>query len=352
MRNLLPLKKPPQKICVLRLSALGDVTHAIPVIRQIRKQWAECEITWVCGNSEYEFLQLVEGVKFVRFSKKGGVSAYLKLWKTLRQVKFDVLLHMQVSARANLASLCIRADIRLGWDRERSRDLHQFFINHSIPDASMQHQQDGFLAFGSTLGLSLGPPNWRLPITESTKLFLDQHITSLKPLLVISPCSSHTLRNWSAENYSAVADYSICTHGMQVVLSGGPSDIEREMSHAIIKNMKYDAINLVGKDTLVQLIGLLNRAQVVLSPDSGPVHLANAVGTKVVGLYACTWSKRSGPYNSLHYCVDKYEEAAMERLGKKANDLFWGNKIELPGVMDLITVDEVYSKLDQAMSNV
>ena len=349
MRNQLPLKTPPKKICILRLSALGDVTHVIPLVRQIQNQWPECEITWVCGVFEYKLLNLIQGVRFVQFNKKEGIKAYLKLRKSLRRETFDVLLHMQVAARASLASLCIKADIRLGWDKNRSRDLQHLFVNHSVPSALMQHQLDGFLSFGSALGLNQSSIDWQLPVTENAKHFLNENITSAKPLLLISACSSHAARNWSADSYASVADYAIETYGMAVVLSGGPSDIESEMSRAITAKMKHEALNLVGKDTLEQLIGLLDKAQIVISPDSGPAHLANAAGTKVIGLYACTWSKRSGPYNSLAYCVDKFEEAALAYKSKNASELFWGSKIELPGVMDMITVEEVCEKIDLVM---
>lgn len=351
MSNSLPLKGPPKKICVLRLSALGDVTHTIPLIRQIQEQWPQCEITWVCGTFEYKVLKLIEGVRFVLFDKKKGFKAYLDLRKELRAEKFDVLLHMQVSARANIVSMLIPAEIRLGWDRGRSRDFHQWFVNHSVAGVIRQHQLDGFLSFGKALGLRPNTPRWDLPITDNAKEFVNQNITNNKPLLVISACSSHKLRNWSAQSYAAVADYAIQTHGMFIVISGGPSDVEIEMSEAIIEKMGYLALNLVGKDTLEQLIGLLDKAEIVLTPDSGPAHLANAVGTKVIGLHACTWSKRSGPYSSLNYCVDKFEEAAKNFKGKTANELFWGTKIEQPGVMDMITVKEVCNKLDLALGD-
>jgi len=350
MSGPVTFKKPPKKLCILRLSALGDATHVIPLIRTIQKQLPECEITWVCGTFEFKLLKLIEGVRFVLFDKKRGLKAYPDLRKELRNEKFDILLHMQVSARANLASLFIRADIRLGWDKARSRDFHQCFINHSVDESPRQHQVDGFLSFGNALGLRETAPTWNFPITENAKLFLDQHIMGKKPLLVISACSSHTLRNWSAKRYAAVADYAIQAYDMLAVISGGPSDIEVKMSEEIVTNMEYEALNLVGKDTLEQLVGLLAQAKVVLTPDSGPAHIANAVGTKVIGLHACTWSKRSGPYHSLNYCVDKFDQAAKKHRGKAAEELFWGTKIELPGVMDMISVEEVCEKVDLIMS--
>jgi heptosyltransferase I len=351
MSTRLPLITPPESICILRLSALGDVSHVIPLVRQIQTQWPECKITWVCGKFEHKLLQLLPGINFVAFDKKAGWRAYYSLWKTLCKQRFDVLLHMQVAARANIASRMISAKIRLGWDIQRSRDLHHLFINHSVPAAKMQHQVDGFLSFGKTLGLQPALPQWNLPLTQKARAFVQNHVQAGKPLLVISACSSHALRNWRAEAYAQVADYAVERYGFQVILSGGPASIEVEMAQSIQQRMTQPVLNLVGQDTLEELLGLLDAADVVISPDSGPAHLANALAVPVIGLYACTWSRRSGPYNSLDYCVDKFEQAAEQFLGKKAEDLFWGTKIEKPGVMDLISVEEVCRQLDKLVED-
>jgi len=341
----------PSKICILRLSAIGDVTHILPVIRSIQQQWPDTEITWVCGKFEYKFLKIINGIKFIIFDKNNGLKEYKNLWTALRNERFDVLLQMQVAARANIASLGIKADVKLGWDKERSRDFHQFFINKHIKYENQQHQVQGFLSFARALGLQVDAPIWNVPVSDKAKLFADQYIEKNKPVLVISACSSHKLRNWFSDRYAKLADYAINQYGMQVILSGGPSELELSMARDITSNMQNHALNLVGKDTLEQLVGLLSKATVVVSPDSGPAHMANALAVPVIGLYACTWSKRSGPYNFLDYCVDKFEEAAEKFLNKSANDLRWGTKIEMPGVMELIEVADVCEKLDQVMKN-
>ncbi|MFK5947612.1 MAG: glycosyltransferase family 9 protein [Methylococcales bacterium] len=346
---MLLINKQCRKICILRLSAIGDVTHVIPVVREIQKQYPDVELTWICGKFEYKLLNIIQDINFIVFDKNKGLKAYLELWKKLKGIHFDVLLQMQVAARANIASLGIKADIKLGWDKARSRDLHQLFTNYSISGENQQHQVQGFLSFARKLGLAAGQPDWQIPVTEKAKKFAEQYIEENKHVLIISACSSHKLRNWSALKYAKLADYAIEHYGMQVILSGGPSDIEVEMANEILTLMRSKALNLVGKDTLEQLVGLLSKATVVVSPDSGPAHLANAVGVPVIGLYACTWSKRSGPYNSLEYCVDKFELAAQKYLNKSANDLRWGTKIEKPGVMDLIEVDEVCRQLDRVI---
>ena len=349
MRNLLPLTKPPKKICILRLSALGDVAHVIPVVRAIQNHWPNTQITWICGKFEYKLLSSIEGVKFVLFDKKQGWKAYFKLHRELKGEHFDVLLHMQVALRASLASMCVSAKIKLGWDKARSRDFHQLFINHSIPAVAHQHQAQGFLSFARSLGIEVEEPIWDIPVSKEGELFADQHIEKDKKTLLISPCSSHVLRNWSAEGYAAVADYAIEQLGMQVIISGGPSEVEKQMSREIESRLTNEVTNLVGKDTLQQLVGLLKNVDVVISPDSGPVHIANALGTPVIGLYACTWSKRSGPYSFLNNCVDKFEMAAQKFRKKSADQLRWGSKIEEPDVMDLIQPNEVMEKLEQVI---
>ncbi len=340
-----------KKICILRLSAIGDVTHVIPVVRAMQQKWPGLEITWVCGKFEYKFLKVLKDIRFIVFDKKNGLKEYRYLWKKLNAEKFDVLLQMQVAARANLASMGINADIKLGWDKARSRDFHQFFINHSIPQEKQQHQVQGFLSFAREMGVQVVDPVWDIPVTDAAKEFAEKYVDENKKVLIISACSSHKLRNWSADRYARLADYAIEQYGMQVILSGGPAEIEVNMAKKIIINMKNKPLNLVAKDTLEQLVGLLSKATVVVSPDSGPAHIANALGIPVIGLYACTWSKRSGPYNSLDYCVDKFEMAAEKYLGKSADRLRWGTKIERPGVMDMIKVDEVCKRLDQVIKD-
>ncbi|MDQ1362225.1 MAG: heptosyltransferase [Pseudomonadota bacterium] len=350
MKNKLPLASAPKKICILRLSALGDVMHVIPVVRAIQKHWPGTQITWICGKFEYKLLSAIEGVRFIVLDKKSGWKSCLELRRELKGEVFDVLLHMQVALRANLASLCVRARIRLGWDRSRSRDLHQLFINHSIASAAQEHQVQGFLSFVRKLGIEVDLPVWDFPVSEDALLFAGKYIDEDKKTLLISPCSSHVLRNWDAERYAEVADFAIEKLGMQVILSGGPSDMEKQMASAIEARLRNRVTNLVGKDTLQQLVGLLKSVDVVISPDSGPVHIANALGTPVIGLYACTNSQRSGPYNSLNYCVDKFEVAAKMFRRKPAGQLRWGSKIEEKGVMKLIQTEEVIGKLKEFAS--
>ena len=141
-------------------------------------------------------------------------------------------------------------------------------------------------------------------------------------------------------------DHAALALGWRVALCGGPSAYERTFGNAIVEKAKNKPIDLIGKDTLKQFLALARRATLVLTPDSGPMHMANAVGTAVLGLHAASNPQRSGPYSDRHWCVDRYDAAAHKFRGKSAAELPWGTKLEYPGVMDLIEVDDVVERLD------
>jgi len=338
-------------ICILRLSAIGDVTHVVPVVHAIRKHLPQARITWIIGKLEARLLAGLDNVEFIVFDKKGGLKAFQQLRKTLKGRTFDVLLHMQVAARANLLSTLVKAKRRIGWDKPRWRDRHQWFINESVHSVHEQHQVDAFLEFAKILGAPEEPPVWNLPVSADDMAWAKDTLGEGAPILMISPCSSHPLRNWRAEYYAQVADHAISELSMRVVLTGGPSELEVETGRQIEAAMQYKAQNLIGKDTIRQSVALLKQAALVISPDSGPAHLASCVGTPVIGLYAATPSERSGPYNSLDLCVDKYTEAARTFRHVEPSELRWGQRIEYPGVMDLIEVPDVAEKLDRFMQN-
>jgi heptosyltransferase I len=335
------------KICLFRLSALGDVTHTLSVVRRIQDQRPDAQITWIIGRLEQQLLHGLEGVEFIVFNKADGVGAYRELRRTLRGRRFDVLLHMQVALRANLASLLVRADRRIGYDHERSRDLHGLFVGERIAAGNQQHVLDAMQSFLEPLGIGAAAPRWNLPLSSQDFAFADEHVQAKRRTLCISPVSSHKIRNWNVVGYAKIADRAAREHNMRVILTGGPSDFERQINYSIEEKMETVPLNLTGKDTLKQLAALLGRCDLLLAPDTGPMHIANAMGTDVLGLHAASNPRRSGPYSSYRWCVDRYDAAARKFLNRPADQIRWGKKIERAGVMDLISVDHVAEKLDE-----
>ena len=341
---------PPESVCVLRLSALGDACHALAVVRALQDAWPTTRLTWIIGKVEHKLLGHIPDVEFVVFDKKSGRQGYRDLRDRFEGRRFDALLHMQLAMRASLAAARVPARYKVGFDRARARELQWLFTNVRIQPRRREHVLDGLLGFSERLGVATRPPRWDIPLPDDALAYAREAIPDgAPPALIISPCSSHALRNWRAERYAALADHAVARHRMQVLLVGGRSTLEAEVGAEIERRMHHPCRNLIGRDTLLQLLATLERATVLVSPDSGPAHMATTVGTPVVGLYAATNPQRSGPYHSRRWCVDRYGLAATRYMNRSAARRPWNEKIEAPGVMDLITVDDVVEKLDELM---
>jgi len=312
----------------------------VPLVRTLQAARPDTPIHWIIDKVGHKLLDGLPGVVFHAYDKKTGMAGVKELRKQLPPGRFDALLQMQVAFRANLLSAFIPAERRIGYDRSRSKDLHGLFINERIPDRPGIHVLDAIGSFCEPLGLRQTEVSWDLAVPPSAyEWAAAQWPDDGRPVLMISPCSSHVMRNWYADRYAAVANHA-SARGWQVVLCGGRSELERSMADAILTQLATPALDLVGRDTLKQLPALLARANLVMTPDSGPMHIANAMGTKVLGLHAASNPHRSGPYSDRRYCVDRYDDAARKHLGKQAADLKWGTKIEFDDVMELITVED------------
>jgi len=344
------LANPPRRVCVLRLSALGDVCHALAVVRTLQDAWPATEVTWIIGELEHKLLGHLPGIEFIVFDKKAGGAAFGELRRRFAGRRFDVLLQMQLALRASLAAALVPAEVKVGFDRARARELQWLFTNAKIVPREREHVLDSLFGFTERLGLARRSVRWDIPLPETALDYARRAIPDGQPTLVISPCSSHALRNWSAEGYAAVADHAVARHGLRVLICGGRSELEVQYGQRIAASMRQPCVNLVGQDTLVEFLATLQRATVLISPDSGPAHMATTVGTPVIGLYAATNPARSGPYYSREWCVDRYEAAARRFRGRSAAELPWTEKIERPGVMDLITPADVNERLDALLA--
>jgi heptosyltransferase I len=348
---LLPLAEPPRSVCILRLSAIGDTCHVVPIVRTLQQAWPATQLTWIVGKTEARLVSLIEGVEFITVDKRASLASLRALRARLHGRRFDVLLHMQLALRASLAAHCVTAAVKLGFDRARARELQWLFTNARIAPRAREHVLDSFFGFPAALGITERLLRWDLRLPPEAQAYAQRLIPDTQPTLLISPCSSHALRNWRATRYAAVAEHAVGRHGMRVILAGGPGESERLMGAAIEQSCRVPLSNQIGKDTLPELLALLARARVLVSPDSGPAHMATMVGTPVIGLYAATNPARSGPYLSGRWCVDAYPQAARTFRGCEPGELPWTHKIEEPGVMDLIGVDQVTGKLDELLGS-
>jgi heptosyltransferase I len=352
---MLPLAAPPKSICILRLSAIGDTCHVVPLIRTLQQAWPATRLTWIIGALEARLMSLLTDVEFIIVDKRPGPVPMIELRRRLRDRSFDVLLHLQLALRASLIASQVPARVKLGFDFGRARELQWLFTNARVAPREREHVLDSLFGFAEALGVGARKLAWDLPLPPgaleyAARLIPASGAASGPGTLIISPCSSHTLRNWNVQGYAALARHATQQHGMKVILTGGPSALERDMGLAIERAAQVPIVNQIGKDTLPELLALLARATVLLTPDSGPAHMATMVGTPVIGLYAATNPARSGPYLSRQWCVDRYAEAARRYLGREPADLSWTTKIERPGVMELIDTASVVRRLDELLA--
>ncbi len=346
---MLPFAEPPRSVCLLRLSAIGDTCHVVPIVRTLQHAWPNTQLTWIIGKAEARLMALLDGVEFITVDKRAGLRARHALRSRLAGRHFDALLHMQVSFRSSLVARQVPAAVKLGFDRARARELQWLFTNARIAPLSREHVLDSFFGFLTALGIQQRVLRWDIPLPEAAQAYGQRLVPDERPTLVISPCSSHPLRNWRAERYAAVADYAARRYGMRVILAGGPSSLEKKTGAAIERAARSTLVNQIGQDTLPEMLGLLSRATALLTPDSGPAHMATMVDTPVIGLYAATNPGRSGPYLSRLWTVNAYPQAARRFCHRSPEKLPWTQKIEERGVMDLISVEQVTAKLDELL---
>lgn len=338
-----------KRLALFRLSAIGDVVMMIPVVRAIQRHYPNCEITWITSQSAYPILEGLSGVKFIVIDKPNSIFSFLRVGRLLRKNAYDVLLAAQASLRANLLYPFIKAPRKIGFDKQRSRDGHHFFVNEQITFKE-EHLLDGFMRFAKALGVSDNHLEWGLPIPQEAihwaKTVLSKHSGRW---VAINPMASKVERNWLELNYVALIDELHRRHKVNIVLTGGPSALETALSERIASASKAPCLVLTGKTNLKQLAALLGEVDCLIAPDTGPVHIATAMSTPVIGLYAVAPSKLSGPYRSQSLVIDKYSEAVERYLNCSSTEVGWGKRVHHPDAMSLISVDQVLEKVGEVL---
>lgn len=334
-----------KKLALFRLSAVGDVVMMVPVIRALQRTYPGINITWITSRLAYKLLEGLSGTDFIVIDKPDSVSSYLKVREQLKPYSFDVLLAAQASLRANMIYPLIKAKRKIGFDRTRSRDAHGLFVKERIPFVR-EHLMDGFMRFAQALGVTDTLMKWDLPIDSEQWDWAKQQLAVKQgPWMAVNPMASKPERNWFVERYAEVIDRAHKEWKVNVVLTGGPSEEEKAFSRAIADKTTTDCLVLTGNTNLKQMAALLGSVNVLLAPDTGPAHIATAMNTPVVGLYAVAPPELSGPYLSQNLVVNRYPDAVATILNEDPNTVAWGKRVHSNEAMKLIMVDDVMNKL-------
>lgn len=322
------------RIAVIRLSAIGDVCHAMAVVQAVQRQYPKARITWVTSPLEAQLVRLLPDVDVQVYDKATGVTGMLALRRALADTQFDVLLHLQWSLRASLLSRMVRAKRRIGFAKAYSREKQHWFVNEYGETPNSEHVLDSFLAIAAKIGVQT--VQWPLDVTTEP---LSQALPA--NYVVLNPSASKAERNWTLAGYKSVIDW-LREHHYEVVLTGGPSASEQALAAQLTTT---GVVNLVGQTNLAQMLTVLKHAQCVISPDTGPAHMATIVGTTVIGLYAHSNPRRTGPYRDLDKVVSVYDELAEKEYGKPVASLPWATRVHDPKAMEHIRVSQVLTAL-------
>lgn len=333
-------------ICIVRLSALGDVLMAVPLIRTLQENLPQAKLTWIISRPAYDLVEGMDGVEFIVIDKPKRLADYWRFKKQLSGRTFDVLLAPQASLRTNFLYPLIKAKRKIGYDTHRANDAHGWFINERITPG-YEHTLDGFLKFAEVLGIKNKVIRWDLPIAEQDYAWAEQHLPVKGPVLIINPAASKPERSWPVESYIEVLRLAQERWQVQVVITGGPGDFDKQLAEQIAQVIP--AINLAGKTKPKQLLALISKANVVLCPDTGPSHMSTAVNTPVVALHAVTNPLISGPYLFQHLVVNRYPDAAQKILGSSSVEEVWGQHAHGEESMKLISVAEVMEQLTKVL---
>lgn len=329
-------------ICIVRLSALGDVLMMVPLIRTLQASLPNTTLTWVISRPAFDLVEGMDGVEFIVIDKPKNLADFWQFKKQMSRRYFDVLLAPQASFRTNLLYPLINAKRKIGYDAHRANDGHGWFVKERIRPG-LEHTLDGFLKFAEPLGVSKQIIRWDLPIATADYEWATNHLPKQGPILIVNPAASKPERSWPVERYIAVLEQVQEQWQAQIVLTGGPGNYDKLLADHILKVIP--ATNLVGKTKPKQLLAVISKATAVLCPDTGPSHMSAAVNTPVVALHAVTNPLVSGPYIFQHLVVNRYPQAVEKVLGLTMEQHVWGTHVHGDEAMKLISVDDVMQKL-------
>ncbi len=327
------------------LSALGDAVRVLPVANALKRACPECRITWVIQPVPHQLVQGHAAIDdFVIFRRRRGMEglrAFLDLRRAMAGRHFDLLIGLQVYFKAGVIAAIASADVKLGFDRARARDAQWLFTDRRIPARGQRHVQDQYFEFLEYLGVDPEPLEWDLRLSGEERAAQTDFFTELdRPACAVVLGTSKLEKNWSADGYARMLERIESEHGLRPVIVGGPSPVERHMADEVLRATGASVVDALGDD-LRKLVWILEGSALLVSPDTGPLHIGRALDTPVVGLYGYTNPKRSGPYGAFEdLIVDGYAEYPGEQYPIMST---------YRDGMERITVDAVLEKVSLAM---
>ena len=288
----------PHRILIIKPSALGDIVHALPVLNLLKRRWPDAQISWLVGSS---FADLLDGHpqlhEVIRFDRHRFASAWwnpnalfemLRFGFGLRRRHFDLVIDLQGLLRSGLTAKLARSPVRVGFSN--AREGAWMFYTHRVPAAADQHALDRNLMVAESLGCGRDPVEFVLPVDDADR----DYVRSLLPAgqssyVVLLPGTNWLTKRWPVDYFAALVGPLKQRYGYASVVAGGADA-------AALAPRIHGAIDLTRRTTLKQLVALLAGAELVIANDSGPMHIAAALGRPMVTVFGPTNPARTGPW--------------------------------------------------------
>ena len=345
MRPELKVANP--RVAIVMLSAIGDAVHVLPVANALKRAVPGMKLTWVIQPVPHKLVHNHPAIdEFIIFRRRRGLTAlgqFLSVRRELRRHQFDLVIDLQVYLKAGILTWFTPAPTKLGFDRARARDLNWLFTTQRIPPHPVQHVQDQYFEFLHFLGVSPEPVIWGLRFTDEERQVQREFFAEVeKPVCSVVVGSSKPKKDWPPERYAELLEIIEGEFGFQTVLIGGPAPRERATAAEVARLTRAQPLNELG-DNLRRLMYLLDGSDVLVSPDTGPLHIARALETPVVGLYGYTNPKRTGPYR-------KYTDLVVDGYARYPGEEYPASMEYRPDGMSRIRLGMVREKFELAVS--
>ena len=305
-------REEPSHLCIVLLTGLGDVVHGLPVINALKDRNPQMKITWVAEPMPAQLLAGHSSIdRVVVYRRADGVRGIRKLRKDLRAgAQIDVTLNLNVYFKSIWPTILSGASRRIGFDRARAHEGVWLAANEHLDPRPRAHTADMFLEFATCLGVEPAQPQWRIEFTtqeiEQRKEFF--HQLDGRPVATVIPASGSIKKDWLTSRWIELVNALDRDFGFNVVIAGGPGEREQRIAREILEGSSAK-ITLAMGDSVRRLAWIVGGSDLVIAPDTGPVHIARALDVPVIGIYGHTNPWRVGPWRAYHdLWVDHYTD--------------------------------------------
>lgn len=330
------------RILIVRLSAIGDIIHGIPILNAIRDTYPSAHIGWVVEGAGAMLLQGQPALNALLVTRKGwlkSLSEVMRIRREMRSHCFDIAIDLQGLTKSALAAWLSGAPVRIGLGGHDGKELSQWFYNKTVtPDA--EHVIDRSLQLLTAIDIKEPSPRFSLPADEESDAKAAAVITDMQlesGFAVLNPGAGWPSKRWPPERFSEVALSLKLKHNLPSVVTWA-GELEKSLAKQIC-DTAVDAAIMAPPTTLRELAALLNHARIFVGSDTGPLHLAVAAGTPCVGLYGPMPAERNGPYGTKHIALQQMRIDGTSRERRQAST----------EAMEAITVEQVNQACDRIL---